>query len=181
LTSRAPKSAPAFINGLFTNFDRAALRLKEAFTSRPHCPPQQEDANMLRSLSRLSIAAVLLAALNGSATATPNCLKDQQAYALTDDVVQWTMTIVPGAECIQGLRWSYMQIEQVAVLTAPKNGKAVIVGPGFRYFADPGFQGSDTFTVAVSGKNRKTPGKSVLQIEVTARSKELQLVSTLVK
>src|SRR5258708_5984460 len=98
LTGRAPKSAPAFINGLFTNFDRAALRLKEAFTSRPHCPPQQEDANMLRSLSRLSMAAVLLAALNGSATATPNCLKDQQAYALTDDVVQWTMTIVPRAE-----------------------------------------------------------------------------------
>jgi len=136
---------------------------------------------MLRILSRLSIAGVLLAALNGSAAATPNCLKGQQPYALTDDVVHWTITIVPGNECIQGLRWSYMQIEQVSVLTAPKNGKAVIVGPGFRYFADAGFQGSDTFTVAVSGKNRKTPGNSILQIEVTARSKELQLVSTSLK
>ena len=136
---------------------------------------------MPRNLSRLSIAAALLAALSGSAAATPNCLRDQKAYALTDDVVHWTMTIAPGAECIQGLRWSYMQIEQVSVLTPPKNGKAVIVGPSFRYFADPGFQGSDTFTVAVSGKNRKTPGKSVLQIEVNARAGELQLVSTLVK
>ena len=88
------------------------------------------------------------------------------------------MTIVPGADCIQGLRWSYMQIEQVSISSAPKSGKAVIVGPGFRYFADPGFQGSDTFTVAVSGKNRKTPGKSILQIEVKARSKELQLSSS---
>lgn len=136
---------------------------------------------MQRVLSRLSIAAVLLAVLNGSAGATPNCLNDQQPYTLTDDVVHWTMTIVPGAECIQGLRWSYMQIEQVSISTAPKNGKAVIVGPGFRYFADPGFQGSDTFTVAVHGKNRKTPGNSVLQIEVKARSKELQVVSTSLK
>ena len=136
---------------------------------------------MPRIFSCLSLAAVLLAAVNGSAAATPNCMKGQQAYALTEDAVHWTMTIVPGAECIQGLRWSYMQIEEVSVLTAPKNGKAVIVGPGFRYFADPGFQGSDTFTVAVSGKNRKTPGNSILQIEVTAHPKELRVVSTLQK
>ncbi len=133
---------------------------------------------MLRIFSRLSIAAVLLAALNASAMATPNCLRDEQPYGLTDDVVHWTMTIVPGGECIQGLRWSYMQIEQVSIATAPKNGKVVLVGPGFRYFADPGFQGSDSFTVAVSGKNRKTPGNSVLQIEVKARAKALQVVST---
>jgi hypothetical protein len=133
---------------------------------------------MLRIFARLSIASVLLAALNVSAGATPNCLSDQKPYALTDDVVHWSMTIVPGAECIQGLRWSYMQIEQVSISGAPKNGKAVIVGPGFRYFADPGFEGSDSFTVAVSGKNRKTPGKSILQIAVKARSKELQVSSS---
>ena len=133
---------------------------------------------MLRILVRLSAAAVLLTALNAAASATPNCLSDQQPYALTDDVVHWNMTIVPGADCIQGLRWSYMQIEQVSISSVPKNGKVVLVGPGFRYFADPGFQGSDTFTVAVSGKNRKTPGHSTLQIEVQARSKELQVVSS---
>jgi hypothetical protein len=133
---------------------------------------------MPRIFARLSTASVLLAALNVSAGATPNCLSDQKPYALTDDVVHWSMTIVPGAECIQGLRWSYMQIEQVSISGAPKNGKAVIVGPGFRYFADPGFEGSDSFTVAVSGKNRKTPGKSILQIAVIARSKELQVSSS---
>jgi hypothetical protein len=133
---------------------------------------------MRRIFTRLSTTAVLLAALNVSAGATPNCLSDQKPYALTDDVVHWSMTIVPGADCIQGLRWSYMQIEQVSISSAPKNGKAVIVGPGFRYFADPGFQGSDSFTVAVSGKNRKAPGKSILQIEVKARSKELQVLSS---
>ena len=57
---------------------------------------------MLRILSCLPLAAVLLAALNASAAATPNCLKDQQAYALTDDVVHWTMTIVPGPNVFKG-------------------------------------------------------------------------------
>jgi len=136
---------------------------------------------MLRIVAHLSMAAVLLATLSASARATPNCFVDQQAYLLADDTVHWTMTIVPGADCIQGLRWSYMQIERVSLSNAPKNGKAVIVGPGFRYFADPGFQGSDTFTVAVSGKNRKTPGNSILQIEVRARPKEVQVVSSALK
>jgi hypothetical protein len=131
---------------------------------------------MLRTLARFSMAGVLLASLNISASATPRCLSDQEPYALTDDIVNWTMSIVnwtmsiaPGAECIQGLRWSYMQIEFVSVLGPPKKGKAVVVGSGFRYFADPDFKGTDSFTVVVSGINKKTPGNSVLQIEVKAR------------
>jgi hypothetical protein len=133
---------------------------------------------MLRIFARFSMAAVLLANLNISASATPNCLSGQQPYELTDDIVNWTMTIAPGAECIQGLRWSYMQIEFVSVLGAPKNGKAVVVGSGFRYFADPDFKGTDSFTVVVSGINKKTPGNSILQIEVKARPQGVQVSSS---
>jgi hypothetical protein len=133
---------------------------------------------MLRIFARFSMAAVLLANLNVSASASPACLSDQQPYALTDDIVNYTMTIAPGGECIQGLRWSSMQIEFVSVLGAPKNGKAVVVGSGFRYFADPDFKGSDSFTVVVSGINRKTPGNSILQIEVKARPQGVQVSST---
>jgi hypothetical protein len=132
---------------------------------------------MLRIFVRFSVAAVLLANLNISAGASPNCLSDQQPYALTDDIVNYTMTIAPGGECIQGLRWSYMQIEFVSILGAPKNGKAVVVGSGFRYFANPEFKGSDSFTVVVSGINRKTPGNSILQIEVKARPQTVQVSS----
>lgn len=128
-------------------------------------------------LARLSLTAVLFAALGGSASATPNCLRDPQPYALADDTVSWAITIVPGAECIQGLRWSYMQIERVSLSSGPRNGKFVIVGPAFRYFADPDFRGSDTFTVSVSGKNRKASGNSVLQIQVSARSQDLKVSS----
>jgi hypothetical protein len=132
---------------------------------------------MLPIFVRFSTAAVLLAGLNFSASASPNCLSGHQPYELTNDVVNWTMTIVPGADCIQGLRWSYMQIEFVYVLGAPKNGKAVVVGSGFRYFADPDFHGSDSFTVVVSGKNRKTPGNSILVIEVKARDQAVHVSS----
>jgi hypothetical protein len=68
-----------------------------------------------------------------------------------------------------------MQIERVSLSTGPNNGKVVIVGPGFRYFADPDFQGSDTFTVTVTGKNRKAFGNSVLQVLVSARPQEVRV------
>src|SRR3981081_4313219 len=112
---------------------------------------------MLRIFARLSTASVLLAALKVSAGAAPNCLSDQKPYALTDDVVHWSMTIVPGADCIQGLRWSYMQIEQVSISSAPKNGKAVIVGPGFRLFCRLGVSGIGPFH---GGRDWKKPENS---------------------
>ena len=59
------------------------------------------------------------------------------------------MTIKPGAECIQGLRWSFMQVFAVWVLDKPQTGELVIVGSGFRYFAKPGFSGTDKFTLVV--------------------------------
>jgi hypothetical protein len=138
---------------------------------------QNRGGSMPRTFSSLSIAAILLASLSISANASQNCLSGQKAYTLTDDIVDWTMSIAPGADCIQGLRWSYMQIELVSVIGAPKNGKVVVVGSGFRYFADPNFHGSDSFTVVVSGKNLRTPGNSVLQIEVKAREQTMQLSS----
>jgi hypothetical protein len=68
-----------------------------------------------------------------------------------------------------------MQIERVSLSTSPSNGKVVIVGPGFRYFADPDFQGSDAFAVTVTGKNRKAFGNSVLQVQVSARPQEVRV------
>ena len=121
---------------------------------------------MSRTLDRLFLAIGLLAVLGVSAHASPSCLKDQKPFALTDDVVSWTMTAAPGSECLQGLRWSYMQIYRVLVLKAPTKGKLVIVGSGFRYFADPESREADNFTLVVIGKNRRDEGESVLDVAV---------------
>jgi hypothetical protein len=125
---------------------------------------------MFRILARVSLGIILLAPLSTGARATPNCLKDNQPYKLTDDTISWSMTIVPGADCIQGLRWSTMQIYSVAVAEKPKRGELVLVGPGFRYFAKPDFDGTDSFALVVVGKNRHDKGSSTVQITVSKRS-----------
>ena len=112
------------------------------------------------------MAIGFMAALGVPAHASPRCLKDHKPFALADDFVSWTMSAAPGSECIQGLRWSYMQIYSVLVLKAPTKGKLVIVGSGFRYFADSESHEADNFTLVVFGKNRHDPGKSILDIAV---------------
>src|SRR6266404_8393924 len=121
---------------------------------------------MSRKPDSLFMAIGFIAVLSISAHASPNCLKDQKPFALAEDTVSWTMSVAPGSECIQGLRWSYMQIYSVLVSKPPTKGKIAIVGSGFRYFADSGNHEADSFTLVVVGKNRHSPGKSTVEISV---------------
>lgn len=121
---------------------------------------------MFRQLDRLLVAIGFMVILSVSAHASPKCVDDADPFTLAGDTAVWTMHAAPGWDCIQGLRWSYMQIYSVSVLKAPTKGKIVIVGPGFRYFADPKDYESDSFTLEVVGKNRRDPGKSTLEILV---------------
>jgi hypothetical protein len=59
-----------------------------------------------------------------------------------------------------------MQIYNVSILKAPAKGKVIIVGPGFRYFADSESREADSFTLEILGKNRYDVGKSTLEIMV---------------
>ena len=116
----------------------------------------------------LLLAGLMLGALaSAPASASPRCLKDHQAYKLSGDTIEWAMTIKPGADCIQGLRWSYMQVFAVWVLEKPANGELVIVGSGFRYFAKADSAGTDKFTLLVVGKNRHDEGFSTVEIAIT--------------
>src|ERR1700681_1228918 len=121
---------------------------------------------MHRKLDSLFIAIGFMAILSVSADASPNCLKNQKPFALAGDTIIWTMYASPKSECIQGLRWSFMQIDSVVVSKAPTKGKIGIVGYGFRYFADSQNYEADSFTLVVVGKNRRDPGKSTLEIVV---------------
>ena len=122
----------------------------------------------MSGLSRYAfIAAVIEALALFPAHASPNCLKDQKAYQLTGDFIGWSMAIAPGANCIQGLRWSYMQVYAVWVLEKPAHGELVTVGSGFRYSANPDSSGTDKFTLVVVGKNRHQEGYSTVEINVS--------------
>jgi hypothetical protein len=60
-------------------------------------------------------------------------------------------------------------IEKVALISPPKSGNVQLVGPGFRYTANPGFHGEDTFTVEVSGLAGKVRGTSSIRVAVTVK------------
>jgi hypothetical protein len=135
-----------------------------------HPRTKQGDTGMKKLIGLASAALVISFVMNASASASPSCVsQDKKPFELAGDTIQWAMTISPGADCIQGVRWSYMQIFDVSVVNAPKNGKIVMEGIGFRYYADPQFKGTDSFTLAVTGMNKKNPGRSYVQIEVKPR------------
>ncbi|AWL99638.1 hypothetical protein [Bradyrhizobium amphicarpaeae] len=115
-------------------------------------------------LSGVAVAAFAASGL--AAQASPLCIKDRTPFALSQDTVKWTMSIAPGADCIQGLRWSYMQIFDVSVVSGPSQGELAVVGSGFRYSAKNETRGTDKFTLLISGKNRHDAGTSTLEVEV---------------
>ena len=121
---------------------------------------------MSQKISRLLLAISITLALTNSAHASRICLKGQKPFELRQDTVSWTMFVDPGAECIQGLRWSYMRIDSISVSKAPTKGKIAIVGSGFRYAADRENNDGDNFTLVVEGKNQHDAGKSTLEITV---------------
>jgi hypothetical protein len=116
-----------------------------------------------------ALVALLSALAPAPASASPNCLKDHKAFNLNGDSIEYAMVIAPGAECIQGLRWSYMQIYAVWVFEKPRSGELVIVGSGFRYVAKSDFSGTDKFSLVVVGKNRHEQGYSTVEITVSRR------------
>ncbi|QIO35890.1 hypothetical protein [Bradyrhizobium sp. 1(2017)] len=122
----------------------------------------------MRARPILLLAVVVVAsAMSGlAAQASPLCIKERTPFALSDDTVKWTMSIAPGADCIQGLRWSYMQIFNVSVVSGPSRGQLAVVGSGFRYSAETRTPGADKFTLLISGKNRHDLGTSTLEVEV---------------
>jgi hypothetical protein len=117
-------------------------------------------------VARVCFVSAILGLTTISAAASPSCMKDQKPYQLAFDTIQWSMSIQQGDDCIQGLRWSFMQIYSVSVTDQPKGGEVVIVGSGFRYFARPNFTGIDKFRLVVIGKNRHDAGVSTIDITV---------------
>jgi len=114
----------------------------------------------------LGVAVAASAVPSLAAHASPLCIKERTPFALSHDTVKWTMSIAPGADCIQGLRWSYMQIFKVSVVSGPSRGQLAVLGSGFRYSAENETRGSDKFTLLISGKNRNVAGTSTVEVEV---------------
>ena len=98
-----------------------------------------------------------------------NCLLHPEPFQLQSDTVQWSVKINSGAECVQGLRWSTMMIDDISILDQPKLGRLVLQGPSFRYFSDPGARGTDSFKLSITGTSLRLKGNSVIEVDVTVQ------------
>jgi hypothetical protein len=122
----------------------------------------------LTMLLRASLGLILAWSLT-MAQAGGNCLLHPEPFLLQSDTVHWSVKINSGAECIQGLRWSTIMIDDISILDPPKLGRLVLQGPSFRYFSDPGARGTDSFKLSITGTSLRQKGNSVIEVDVTVQ------------
>jgi hypothetical protein len=123
------------------------------------------------------LAAMSLSALVGfawvlstSLAEAGSCLaRSPQRFELASDTVHWAIELTSGGNCIQGLRYMSMVIEDVSIASRPREGHLTIQGPSFRYEAKPEFHGPDSFVLSVKGRNRGVPGASFVHVNITLR------------
>ena len=97
------------------------------------------------------------------------CVTQAPRYALTSDTVDWSIQVASGQSCVRGLRLGNVVVEKVNLTTPPRSGNLQLEGPGFRYTANPGFHGEDSFMVEVSGLAGKVRGASTIRIVVSVK------------
>ena len=122
----------------------------------------------LMMLLRASLGLILAWSLT-MAQAGGNCLLHPEPFLLQSDTVHWSVKINSGTECIQGLRWSTIMIDDISILDQPKLGRLVLQGPSFRYFSDSGARGTDSFKLSITGTSLRLKGNSVIEVDVTVQ------------
>jgi len=122
-------------------------------------------------LTRTFLGTIVLFVLSSptAAIAGGTCLLHPEPFKLQSDTVHWSMKIMSGGECIQGLRWSTIMIDNITVTEPPKAGRLMIQGPSFRYFSNPGVRGTDSFKLSIMGTSMHVVGSSSIEVEVTSQ------------
>jgi hypothetical protein len=90
-------------------------------------------------------------------------------YLLTSDTVDWSIQVRSGQSCVRGLRSGNVVLQKVTLTTPSKSGNVQLVGPGFRYTANPEFHGEDSFSVEVSGFAGQVRGTSTIHVAVSVK------------
>jgi hypothetical protein len=139
--------------------------------TRKHEPgPPMDLANMRQQgVLRLTAFCLLALAVWPYKASAQTCVTQAPRYALTSDTVDWSITVGSGQGCVRGLRWGNVVIERVALTTPSKSGNVQLVGPGFRYTANTGFHGDDSFSIEVRGFAGKVRGTSTIRVAVSVK------------
>lgn len=119
--------------------------------------------------SAIAVILVGTGALPAVSAAGGVCILHPQPFKLQSDAVRWSIRVRSGDECIQGLRWSTIMIDNISVVRPPKSGRLVIQGPAFRYFAGAASESGDSFKITISGTSLHVNGTSTIDVDVTSR------------
>ena len=98
------------------------------------------------------------------------CVINGPRYRLISDVVNWSIKIGSGQNCIRGLRFNDVAFESLKLVSPPQRGQVALRGPSFIYSAKPEYEGDDSFTFEVSGTINKSKGSSIIHITVSIGS-----------
>ena len=127
----------------------------------------------MKNHALLSVVGVLVALVGVLVAATAfgggTCLLHPEPFKLRSDTVRWSIKITPGGECIQGLRWSTIMIDNIDITEQPKIGRLVVQGPSFRYLSNPGAHGTDSFKLSISGTSLRINGTSSIEVDVSSQ------------
>jgi hypothetical protein len=103
------------------------------------------------------------------------CVLNGSPYQLASDTVRWSLKLSGGETCIRGVRFNNVAVDKLRVVSGPQTGHVTLLGSGFSYEAATDFQGSDSFSLMVSGATNKIPGSSTIEVEVSVtRASELR-------
>src|SRR6476660_7280631 len=114
-------------------------------------------------------ALVIGVAIWSYAASAQTCVTQAPRYALTSDTVDWSIQVATGQSCVRGLRWGNVVLERIVLTNPPKSGNVQLFGPGFRYTANSGFHGDDSFSVEVRGFAGKVRGTSTIRVAVSVK------------
>jgi|SRR5579864_352879 len=117
---------------------------------------------------RRTLLAVLISGL-ALQSASAICNVTGPRYTLNSDTVEWTLSIVSGQSCAQGLRLRTTAVDSVTVTEMAQHGQVLVRGSGFEFRADANYRGDDFFELTVSGLNVRVPGTSTIQVQVYIR------------
>jgi len=58
-------------------------------------------------------------------------------------------------------------IENISTIDQPRLGRLLLRGPSFRYFANPGVQGTDSVKLSISRTSLRLKDTSLIEVDVT--------------
>jgi hypothetical protein len=114
------------------------------------------------SSAKVFLSLIFLGILSTLADA---CVLNGPRYQLASDTVRWSLELNSGESCIHGVRSNNVAFDKLMVVSAPQTGHVTLHGSGFSYKAASDFQGSDFFSLMVSGRANKVPGSSTIEVE----------------